>query len=90
MATITLSDDLYARLQAAASANQRTTDDLLADWINSLPTQGNAAAWGVVAPGTQEYKRRWDAFMQLVGSIQHGEPLTNEEIDELIGEEADG
>jgi hypothetical protein len=36
----------------------------------------------------EEYDRRWEAFLQLAGSIRDGTALTSEEIDELIGEEA--
>ena len=55
---------------------------MLADLLNWLPEptrlDRSAAA----------YDQQWADFWTLVGSIRHGQPLTNEEIDELIGEEA--
>jgi hypothetical protein len=79
--TITLTDEQYDRLRGAAEVLHRTPDQVVADLLGELPV-----------PRTQlpheEYERRWDSFFQLVGSITLGVPITNEEIDEVIGEEA--
>lgn len=89
MRTITVTDEQFARLQAIAQLYHRTPEQLLLDWLDALPQPTNTGAGSrSFAVPTDEYNRRWEAFVQLVGSIQHGEPLTNEEIDELIGEEA--
>jgi hypothetical protein len=79
--TISLTDEQFERLQAAAQRLQRAPEQVLADLLSWLPqpTQLGAAA----APDDQ----RWADFWALVGSIRHGQPLTNEQIDELIGEE---
>jgi hypothetical protein len=79
--SITLTDEQYDRLRSAAEALHATPDHVVADLLAGLPEPK--------APLPQdEYDRRWDAFFQLVGSIKHGAPVTSEEIDELIGEEA--
>lgn len=89
MATITLSDDQFARLLELARRYHRTPEQLVGDCINDFPlTISPNASAHAVAIGTPEYNQRWEAFMQLVGSIQHGQPLSNDDIDELIGEEA--
>lgn len=79
--TITLSDEQFARLEAAARLYHRLVeqviDDLLARVIAPAPPLS-----------AEERTQRWDDLMRLAGSIQQGEPLSNEEIDELIGEEA--
>lgn len=79
--TIILSDDQFARLEAAARFYQRPAEQILSDLLATIT---------VAKPplSDEEYDQRWAAFMQVVGSIQHGEPLTNEQIDELIGEDA--
>ncbi len=78
--TISLSDEQYARLDAAAKTAHTTPDTVLADLLDWLPT--------IKAPlSDEEYAQRWDAFWDVVGSIKHGKPLTSDEIDELIGEE---
>lgn len=78
--TITLSDEQFARLEAAARLYQRPVEQMIDDLVA-----------GVIAQTPQisadERARRWDRFMRLVGSIQHGAPLSNDAIDELIGEE---
>lgn len=79
--TIVLSDEQYARLEAVAALYRRPANQIVADLLASLPARKPA-----VSP--EEYDTRWADFMQLVGSIRHGAPLSNEEIDELIGEEA--
>jgi hypothetical protein len=79
--SITLTNEQYDRLHAAAEALHRTPDQLVADLLSALP-----APAAPLLP--EEYDRRWETFFQLVGSITHGAPVTNEEIDELIGEEA--
>lgn len=78
---ITLTDEQYDRLQAAAEKLHATPDQVVADLLAGLP-----APEPPLSP--KDYDERWEAFFQLVGSIKHGAPLTNEEIDELIGEEA--
>lgn len=78
--TITVTDDQYARLQAAAQTTAMTLDAVLADLINGLP-----AAKRLVS--SEEYAQRWEMFWDVVGSIQQGQPLTSEEMEELIGEE---
>lgn len=79
--TITLSDEQFARLEAAARFYrrpiERLIDDLLAGVVAPTPPLSPAAR-----------AQRWDDFMQLAGSIQHGEPHSSDAIDELIGEEA--
>lgn len=79
--TITLSDEQFARLEAAARLYQRPIEQVIDDLLA-----------GITAPASSlspdERARRWDDFMRLVGSIQQGAPLSNEAIDELIGEEA--
>lgn len=79
--TITLTDDQYRRLEAVAQQTHRAPDDVLADLFNTLPAPPLPFA-------ADEYQRRWEEFFALAGSIHQGAPLTNEEIDELIGEEA--
>lgn len=89
MRIITLSDDQFARLDAIAELYHRTPEQLLVDWLDALP--GRISILVDSPPSvvrTDDYDRRWDAFMQLVGSVRRGEPLSSEEIDELIGEEA--
>jgi hypothetical protein len=85
MRAITVSDDQFARLQALAEIYHCTPERLVSAWLDALLAPGHQAA---SALPLEEYDRRWKAFMRLVGSIQHGKPLTNEEIDELISEEA--
>ena len=79
--TIKLSDEQFARLEAAARLYQRPVEQVI---------DGLLAA--VIAPppplSPDERVRRWDDFMLLVGSVQQGAPLSNEAIDECIGEEA--
>jgi hypothetical protein len=78
---ITLTDEQYDRLRAAAEVLHATPDQVVADLLAGLPEPK--------APlPREEYDRRWVAFFQLVGSIKHGASVTNEEIDEVIGEEA--
>lgn len=78
--TVSLSDEQYARLDAAAKTAHTTPDMVLANLLNWLPA--------IKAPlSVEEYAQRWDAFWNVVGSVKHGQPLTNDEIDELIGEE---
>lgn len=79
--TIDLSDEQFDRLEAAAALYGRPARQVIADLIAGLPVRN-------ISVSAEEYDARWTDFMQLVGSIQHGAPLTNEEIDELIGEEA--
>jgi len=79
--TILLSDDQYARLAQAAQQAHRAPDDVLADLVNALP-----APQPPLTP--DEYDRRWEAFFAAAGSIHQGAPLTNDEVDELIGEAA--
>jgi hypothetical protein len=79
--TITLTDEQFARLQAASHLYNRTLEQVVADLLSGLPEPRQPIAG-------EEYERRWGEFMQLAGSIRHGKPLTNEEIDELVGEEA--
>ena len=81
--TISLSDEQYARLDAAAKTAHTTPDRVLADPLNWLPARK--------APlSAEEYAQRWDAFWDMVGGIKHGKPLTSDGIDELIGEEIAG
>jgi len=78
--TISLSDEQYARLAAAARTAHTTPDTVLADLLGWLPA--------IQAPlSAEEYTQRWDAFWNVVGSIKHGQPLMSGEMDELIGEE---
>ena len=79
--TITLSDEQYERLAQAAHQMRRAPDDVLADLVNALP----APQYPLTPAETQ---RRWAEFFALAGSIHQGAPLTNAEIDALIGEEA--
>ncbi len=79
--SITLTDEQYGRLHAAAEALHATPDQVVADLLARLPEPKTSLP-------PEEYDRRWESFFQLVGSIQHGAPVTNEEIDEMIGEEA--
>jgi hypothetical protein len=79
--TITLTDEQFERLRAAARLSHRTPEQVVTDLLAVLP-----AASAPVSP--EEYDRRWESFLQLAGSIRDGASLTNEEIDELIGEEA--
>ena len=80
MHTISLDDEQYARLEAAARTANTTPDTMLAGLLNWLPaTKATISA--------EQYAQRWDAFWKVAGSIQHGQPLTSDEIDELIGEE---
>ncbi|HKT39251.1 MAG TPA: hypothetical protein VJR48_12825 [Ktedonobacterales bacterium] len=77
---ITLNDEQYARLAAAARAADQSPDEMLGTLLNWLPaTQKPLTA--------EEYERRWHAFWDVVGSIQHGDPLTSEQMEEMIGEE---
>lgn len=80
--TIALTDAQYARLQAAARRSQKTAEQLLAEWLDALPL--------ALAPplADEDYTQRWEAFWPLVGSIAHGQPLSADDLDELIGEEA--
>ena len=79
--SIILTDEQYDRLQAAAEVLHATPDQVVADLLAGLPEPKSPLP-------REEYDRRWEAFFQLVGSIKHGAPVTNEEIDEVIGEEA--
>lgn len=78
--TVSLSDEQYARLEAAAKIANTTPDAVVADLLGWLPAVKAQLS-------TEEYARQWDAFWHVVGSIKHGQPLTSDEIDELIGEE---
>ena len=78
--TISLDDEQYARLESAARTAHTTPDTVLAGLLNWLP-----ATTTPISP--KQYAQRWDAFWNAVGSIQHGQPLTSDEMDELIGEE---
>lgn len=78
---IVLNDEQFDRLEAAAALYRRSAKQVIADLIAGLPVPK-------LAISAEEYDARWTDFMQLVGSIQHGAPLNNEEIDEMIGEEA--
>lgn len=78
--TVSLSDEQYARLDAAAKTAHTTPDTVLANLLNWLPA--------IKAPlSDEEYAQRWGAFWNVVGSVKHGQPLTSDEIEELIGEE---
>jgi len=89
MRTITVSNDQFARLQAIAEIYHCTPDRIVSAWLDALlaPAHDTASPADGALP-IEELDRRWRAFLRLVGSIQHGKPLTNEEIDELIGGEA--
>ncbi len=89
MRAITVTEDQFARLQALAEIYHTTPERILSAWLDALlaPAHDAAGSAAGVLP-MEEYDRRWKAFMRLVGSIQHGKLLTNEEIDELIGKEA--
>lgn len=78
--TISLDDEQYARLEAAARTANTTPDTVLAGLLNWLPVTKTPLSH-------EQYTQRWDAFWNVVGSIQHGQPLTSDEMDELIGEE---
>ena len=78
--TVSLSDEQYARLDAVARTANTTPDTVLADLLNWLPAVK-------AQPSAEEDAQQWDAFWNVVGSIKHGQPLTSDEIDELIGEE---
>jgi hypothetical protein len=80
---ITLTDEQYDRLQAAAGRSHKAAEDLLAEWLESLAAAGSSRSLS-----DEEYRQRWAAFWPLVGSIPHGQPLSSDDIDELIGEEA--
>src|SRR5262249_23532218 len=80
--TITLTDEQFARLQAAAQHFHRPPEQVLADLLNWLPEPRQL---GMSAAADAQ---RWADFWSLVGSIRHGQPFISEEIDELIGEEA--
>lgn len=75
---VTLTDEQYERLQAAAQRSNRSVEQVLAEVLQWLPEPTRAVS-------SQEYEQHWASFWPLVGSIRHGEPLTNDEIDELIG-----
>jgi hypothetical protein len=78
--TMSLDDEQYARLEAAARTAHTTPDMVLAGLLNWLPaTKATISA--------EQYARRWDDFWNVVGSIQRGQPLTSDEMDEMIGEE---
>ena len=78
--TVSLSDEHFARLEAAARTAHTTPDTILANLLGWLPA--------LKAPlSAEEYAQRWDAFWNVVGGVKHGRPLTSDEIDELIGEE---
>lgn len=79
--TISLSDEQFARLEAAARFYRRPLEQLIDDLL-----AGVIAPTSPLSPDVRA--RRWDDFMQVVGSIQQGAPLSSEAIDELIGEEA--
>jgi hypothetical protein len=79
--SITLSDEQYDRLQAAAALLRRTPEQVVADLLGGLPYRTHQQS-------REEYEQRWETFFQLVGSIRQGGPVTNEEIDEVLGEEA--
>lgn len=79
--SITLTDEQFDRLQAAAALLRRTPEQVVADLLGGLPSRTHQLP-------SEEYNQRWAAFFQLVGSIRHGGPVTNEEIDEALGEEA--
>lgn len=81
--TITLTDEQYRRAQAAASALNTTIDQFVADLLARIPEPKPALP-------REEYDQRWEEFLELVGHITHGAPITNEDIDEVIGEEAAG
>lgn len=78
---IILDDEQYARLQAAGRLYHRSVEQVIADLLAGFPVRHSALTG-------EEYERQWTTFMQAVGGIQHGAPLSSEEIDELIGEEA--
>jgi hypothetical protein len=77
--TIVLSDDQFARLEAAARLYHRSVDQVIAD------PPGWRFTPQAPALSTDERERRWANFMRLVGSIQQGALLSNEAIDALIG-----
>ena len=78
--TMSLDDEQYARLEAAARTANTTPNTVLAGLLNWLPATKSLLS-------TAQYTQRWDAFWNVVGSIRHGQPLTSDEMDELIGEE---
>ena len=89
MRTITVTDEQFARLQALAEIYHTAPEQILSAWIDALLAPAHDASHSATdVLSMAEYDRRWKAFMRLVGSIQQGKLLTNEEIDELIGEEA--
>jgi hypothetical protein len=79
--TVTVTDEQYERLQAAARRSNRSVEQVLDEVLQWLPEPQRTVS-------AEEYEQQWASFWPLVGSIQHGQPLTNEEIDDLIGEEA--
>jgi hypothetical protein len=79
--TVTVTDEQYERLRAAAQRSSRSVEEMLDDILHWLPGPQRSVS-------AEEYEQRWASFWPLVGSIQHGQPLPNEEIDELIDEEA--
>jgi hypothetical protein len=80
---ITVTDDLYRRAEAAASALNTTPERLVANLLARLPEPKPALP-------QEEYDQRWDEFLKFVGHITDGGPITNADIDEVIGEEAAG
>ncbi len=74
-----MSNSLGSKLPRASISGQRNSSSPIFS-LRSLQSR--------LSLSDEEYRQRWAAFMQADGSIKHGAPLTNEEIDELIGEEA--
>ncbi len=77
---MSLDDEQYARLEAAARTANTMPDTMLAglrNWLSATKPPFSTA----------QYTQRWDAFWNVVGGIDTGQRLTNAEIDELIGEE---
>jgi hypothetical protein len=86
MRTIAVSDEQYARLQALAELYHATPERILSAWLDALLAPSpDAGSPDIGVLPLEEYDRRWRAFMRLVGGIRQGKPLTDEEIDALIG-----
>lgn len=84
-----LTDEQYARLEAAAHERGESPQDLFRSWLDSVAPVPQAAAqrdWGDVPPPTEEELRE-HPFLRVMGTLSVGIPGWADRHDEAFGGE---
>lgn len=84
-----LTDEQYARLEAAARERGETPKDLFQSWLDSIGAQPTReCGWGDVTPPTEE-EMNAHPLLRVAGMFTIGEPRWTEYHDEAFGGEVE-